>query len=177
MVGAAGLIAVAQHELEKGNLQGAANYSTAAAAKAPILEDYAQYIRAQAEYGLKNYSEVEKSATKVFSQLPASPFVGAAAAIIVRADLDGDRPKQALELVRKYFEKIPQPEADLLLARCFDATGDLPQAAEYYQRVYYNYPTAKEAADAATALVTVQQKLGMPIRPPCLRQCLRAPRS
>lgn len=167
MVGAAGLISVAQHELDQGNLPAAVEYATAAAGKAPILADYAQYIRAQAEYRLQKYDEVNKSAAKIFEHVPASPFVGAVAALAVRADLDGDSPKQALELVKKYFEKIPQPQADLLLARSFEATGDLPQAAEYYQRVYYSYPTAtKEATDAANALVGLQQKLGDAYPPP-----------
>lgn len=166
VVGAAGLISVAQHELDQGNLPAAVEYASAATAKAPLLGDYAQYIRAQAEYRLKNYEEVNKSATKIFDQTPVSPFVGAAAALAVQADLDGDNPKEALELVKKYFEKVPQPQADLLLARCFEVTGDLPQAAEYYQRVYYNYPTAKEVVDAANALVVVQQKLGDAYPPP-----------
>lgn len=160
MVGAAGLIAVAQHELDTGNFAAAAKYATAATSKAPMLDDYAQFIRAQAEYQLKNYAEVNESATHVFNQTPVSPLVGAAAALAVNADLEGDSPKQALELIKKYFEVIPQPQADLLLARCFEATGDLPQAAEYHQRVYYDYPSSKEATDAANALVNLKQRLG-----------------
>lgn len=166
MVGAAGLIAVAQRQLDAGNFAAAAEYATAGAKKAPILDDYAQYIRAQAEYQLKNYSEVAKSATRIFDQNLASPFVGQTAALVVRADLDGDRPKEALELIEKYSDVIPQPESDLLLARCFQATGDLPQAAEYFQRVYYKYPTAREATDAANALVDVKQRLGDAYPPP-----------
>ncbi|MGI9069755.1 MAG: transglycosylase SLT domain-containing protein [Bryobacteraceae bacterium] len=160
VVGAAGLIAVAQHQLDLGNLPAAAQYAASASKKAPLLDDYAEYIRAQAEYGLKNYAEVAKAATHVFDQVPVSPFVGPAAALAVRADLDSDNPKQALELVKKYHERIPQPEADLLLARSFAAAGDLAQAAEYFQRVYYNYPTANEATDAANALVDLKQRLG-----------------
>ncbi len=166
VVGVAGLIAVAQHQLELGNLQAAAQYAASASNKAPILDDYAQYIRAQAEYGLKNYAEVAKASTHVFNQVPVSPFVGAAAALAVRADLDNDSPKQALELVKKYHDRIPQPAADLLLARSFEAAGDLAQAAEYFQRVYYNYPVAKEATDAANALVDVKQRLGDAYPPP-----------
>ncbi len=166
VVGAAGLIAVAQHQLELGKFAAAADYATAASTKAPILDDYAQYIRAQAEYQLKNYAEVAQSATRVFNHVPGSPFVGSSAALAVRADLDGDSPKQALELVKKYFDVIPQPQADLLLARSFDATGDLPQAAEYYQRVYYSYPAAREATDAANALVDIKQRLGDAYPPP-----------
>ncbi len=171
VVGAAGLIAVAQHQLDIGNSSAAVQYATAAVSKAPMLADYAHYIRAQAEYQLKNYAEVAQSATHVFNQEPVSPFVGAAAALVVKADLDGDNPKQALEIIRKYFDTIPQPVADLLLARCFAATGDLPQAAEYDQRVYYDYPTAREATDAANALVDLKQRLGdayPPIMPPAM---------
>src|SRR5689334_10436238 len=160
VVGAAGLIAVAQHQLDVGNLPAAAQYAASAAKKAPILDDYAEYIRAQAEYGLKNYAEVAKAATHVFDQVPVSPFIGPAAALAVRADLDSDNPKHALELVKKYHERIPQPDADLLLARSFAAAGDLAQAAEYFQRVYYNYPSANEATDAANALVDLKQRLG-----------------
>lgn len=160
MVGAAGLIALAQHQLDLGNFAAAAESAAAGAQKAPSLEDYAHYIREQAEYGLKNYAEAAKSATHVFNQVPSSPLVGSAAALAVRAGLDSDHPKDALELVKKYDEVIPQPQADLLLARCLSATGDLLQAAEIYQRVYYDYPTSKEAADAANALVELKQRLG-----------------
>jgi soluble lytic murein transglycosylase len=159
VVGAAGLIAVAQHQLDLGNLPAASKYAAFASKKA-ILDDYAEYIRAQAEYGLKNYGEVAKAATHVFDQVPVSPFIGPAAALAVRADLDSDNPKQALELVKKYHDRIPQPEADLLLARSFEASADLAQAAEYFQRVYYNYPVAREATDAANALVELSQRLG-----------------
>jgi len=159
-VGAAGLIAIAQHQLDGRNFAAAVSYSIEAGNKTPKLNDYAQYIHAQAAYELKNYADVAQAATAVFNQAPPSPLIGAAASLVVRAGLDGDRPKQALELTKKYYQQIPQPEADLLLARSLDATGDLPQAAEYYQRVYYGYPVAKEATDAANALVSLKQRLG-----------------
>jgi soluble lytic murein transglycosylase len=159
-VGAAGLIAVAQNELDRSDFAAAAESAKEAATKAPILDDYAQYIRAQAEYGLKKYDDVAKAVAHVFDRTPVSPFVGQAAALAVRAELDNDNPKRALELAKKYYDRIPQPPADALLARGFQAVGDLPQSAEYYQRVYYNYPAAREAADAANALKDLQQRLG-----------------
>jgi soluble lytic murein transglycosylase len=160
VVGAAGLIAVAQHQLDLGNFAVAAENATAGAAKAPVLNDYAQYIRAQAEYKLKNYPEVSKSVTQVFNQQPMSPLTGVAAALAVSADLESDNPKHAFDLVKKYFDRIPQPQATLLMARCFAANGDLAQAAEYHQRVYYNYPVSREATDSANALVDLKQRLG-----------------
>jgi soluble lytic murein transglycosylase len=159
-VGAAGVLAVAQHQLEQGNFNAAVDYAKEAARKAPLLNDYAQYVRAQAEYKLKNYPEVAKAATQVFNQDPVSPLLGPAAMLAVNADLDNDNPKSALELVKKYFDRIPQPQATVLLARAFQANGDLVQAAEYFQRVYYGYPVAKEAADAANALVSLKARLG-----------------
>ena len=165
-VGAAGLISVAQHELDQGNYAAAAEYAAAAASKAPLLNDYAQFIRAQAEYKLKDYNSIDKAVTQVFSFEPLSPLVGQAAVLAVNADLDADQPKKALDLIRKYFDRIPQPQADLLYARCSQATGDLPQAAEYYQRVYYGYPVASEAADAATSLAQLQPKMGDVYPPP-----------
>jgi soluble lytic murein transglycosylase len=170
-VGAAGLIAVAQHELQLGHFDAAVEYATSAAGKAPSLSDYAHYVRAQAEYKLKNYSEVDKSVTQIFNQLPISPLTGAGAALAVNSDLDGDRPKNALELIKKYYDRIPQPNADLLFAKCFRANGDLAQAAEYYQRVYYGYPTASEAAIAATSLAEMKPKMGdayPPVMPPAM---------
>ncbi|MBV8818946.1 MAG: tetratricopeptide repeat protein, partial [Acidobacteriaceae bacterium] len=166
VAGAAGLLALAQHSLDAGDLNAAVEYATSAAAKAPVLDDYSHYIRAEAEYRLKNYGEVAKSATHVFEHAPVSPFVGAVAALAVQAELENNSPKTALELIQKYHDQIPQPQADLLLAQSFANTGDLPQAAEYYQRVYYQYPVAKEATDAANALVDIKQRLGDAYPPP-----------
>lgn len=164
-VGAAGLISVAQHELDLGNYAAAAEYATSGAAKAPILNDYAQYIRAQAEYHLRNYKEVDKSVTQIFNFEPVSPLVGRGAILAVTADLEGDQPKEALDLIRKYFDRIPQPQADLLYARCFQANGDLAQAAEYFQRVYYGYPLAQEVGEAAAVWRRSSPKWETLIRP------------
>src|SRR3954447_17051486 len=160
VVGAAGLIAVAQHQLELKSFNAAAEYATAAASKAPILADYAHYIRAQAEFELGNYGEVAASATRIFNYAPTSPFVGPAAALLTRANLSGHSPKQALELLKKYFDVVPQPQADILLARCYEANDELQQAADYYLRVYYEYPIASEATDAANALVSLKERMG-----------------
>jgi soluble lytic murein transglycosylase len=165
-VGGTGLIVAAQRELTQGNYATASEYAKQAASKVPQLEDYAEYIREQAEYNLKNYPEIGKAAARVFDQKPASPLTGPAAALAVKADLGNDQPKQALELIRKYYARITQPQADFLLAQCFRANGDFAQAVEYFQRVYYGYPQAKEAEDASQALADLKLKLGDAYPPP-----------
>ena len=164
--GGAGLIAIAQRQLTQGNYATASQYAKDAASKAPQLEDYAAYIREQAEYNLRDYAEIGKAAARVFDQRPASPLTGPAAALAVKADLGNDQPKEALDLIRKYHSHISQPQADFLLAQCFRSTGDLAQAVEYFQRVYYNYPQAKEAEDASQALGDLKLRLGDGYPPP-----------
>lgn len=164
--GAAALIAVAQRQLDAGDFVGAAEYASKAASDAPDVSDYAEYVRAQAEYKLRNFDESKKSVAKVLAHIPVSPLTGPAAALAVSAELDNNSPKQALDLIRKYYDKIPQPQAELLLARSFAASGDLAQAAERYQHVYYSYPSAKEATDAANALVALKDQLHDGYPPP-----------
>lgn len=165
-VGGASIIAAAQHELDAGNFSTAADYANNASTNAPLLDDYAQYIRAQAEYRMRNFEAAAKAVTRVLTHTPASPLTGAAAALAVSAELDNGSPKDALTLIRKYYDNIPQPQAELLLARTFQASNDFPQAAEHFQHVYYSYPTAKEAADAADALVALKTQLGEGYPPP-----------
>lgn len=164
--GAAALLALAQKQLDDNNLQTAFEYASRAAKQAPELDDYANYIRAEAQARLRNPAEVQKAVAHVLQHNPVSPITGPAAALAVQADLDSDKPKQALELIRKFYARIPQPQADSLLARAFQATGDLPQAAEYFQRVYYGYPKTKEAGDAENCLNDLRTKLGENYPPP-----------
>ena len=164
--GGAGLIAIAQRELESRHFDAASRYAKEAGAKAPALEDYAEYIREQAAYNLKDFPELSKAATRVFNVTPASPLSGAAAALAVKADLEGDSPKQALDLIRRFYPHISQPDADFLLAECFRATGDLEQATEYFQRVYYLHPLTGDAENASAALAELKQRLGDAYPPP-----------
>jgi soluble lytic murein transglycosylase len=164
--GGAGLIAIAQRELESRHFDAASRYAKEAGAKAPALEDYAEYIREQAAYNLKDFNELSKAAAHVFNVAPASPLSGPAAALAVKADLEQDSPKPALDLIRRFYPRISQPDADFLLAECFRGTGDLAQATEYFQRVYYLYPLTDDAVHASAALAELKIRLGEAYPPP-----------
>jgi soluble lytic murein transglycosylase len=164
--GAAALLALAQRELDANHLESAAEYASRAAKQAPELDDYANYVRAQAQARLRNGAEVGKAVPHVLEHTPVSPLAGPAAAIAVQSDLDSDKPKDALNLIRKFYVRIPKPQADFLLARAFQATGDLAQAAEYYQRVYYGFPKSREAGDAENSLNDLKTRLGESYPPP-----------
>lgn len=164
--GAAVLLALAQKQLDHNNLSTAAEYATRAAKEAPELDDYANYVRAEAHFRLRDPSEVSKSVARVLEHNPVSPLTGPAAALAVQSDLDTDKPKEALDLIRKFYARIPQPQGDFLLARAFQATGDLPQSAEYFQRVYYGYPKTSDAANSENFLNDLKTRLGENYPPP-----------
>jgi soluble lytic murein transglycosylase len=164
--GAAVLLALAQKELDQNRLSTAAEYATRAAKQAPELDDYANYVRAEAQFRLHDGSDVSKAVARVLEHNPVSPLTGPAAALAVQCDLDTDKPKEALDLIRKFYVRIPQPQADFLLARAFQATGDLPQSAEYFQRVYYGYPKTSDAANAENFLNDLKTRLGENYPPP-----------
>jgi soluble lytic murein transglycosylase len=164
--GAAALLALAQRQLGDNNFKGAADYAKQAAKESPELLDYANLVRAEAEIRLGNAGEVSKSVARVLEFTPMSPLTGAAAALAVQADLSNGKPKDALNMIQKFYRRIPQPQADFLLASSFQATNDLAQAAEYFQRVYYGYPKTKAASDAETFLNDLKTKLGESYPPP-----------
>ncbi len=152
--------------MDQGDFTAATEYAQEASKRAPVLDDYANYVRAEAEYKLRHYKEVDKAVAHVFTHDPVSPLTGAAAALAVQSSLEADKPKSALDLIRKYYKRIPQPQADSLLARCFQASGDLPQAAAYFQRVYYNYPKSQGAQDAEGSLSDLKTRLAENYPPP-----------
>jgi soluble lytic murein transglycosylase len=45
------------------------------------------------------------------------------------------------------------PQAELLLARAYEAQNNADAAAQHYQKIYLEYPLSKEATDAEAALV------------------------
>ena len=69
-------------------------------------------------------------------------------------------PPDAVRLLRERYAELPQPEGDVTLADCYQAANDLPHAAEFYQRVYYNYLSGAAASRAAAALLTLKDAMG-----------------
>ena len=53
------------------------------------------------------------------------------------------RAAEASRMLREHYADLPQPDGDLALAMAYEAARDLPHAAQYYQRVYYEYPTRR----------------------------------
>ena len=87
--------------------------------KLPKLADYVAWFLASAQFDSQAYPEVPKTLEAVWSQSPASPLVWRAALLDARALEQAGNPQGALEVLRKYYDKLPQPQGDMAMATAF----------------------------------------------------------
>jgi soluble lytic murein transglycosylase len=144
----------------------AKHYSQAIAGLSPLIKrlpklaDYAAWLLASAEFESQDYGAVPKSLDAIWKQSPASPLTPRATLLGAHAYLQSGAPKEALDLLRKNYAALPQPQGDLAMAGAFAAAGDAVSAAIYDQRVYYTYPNSAEAAQADADSVKLRAQLG-----------------
>jgi soluble lytic murein transglycosylase len=129
-------------------------------AKLPKLADYIAWLIASAQFDAQSYADVPATLAPVWAQSPPSPLIWRAALLASRASLQTGHAHEALEVLRKSYDKLPQPQGDLAMATAFAADNDLISAAVYDQRVYFGYPVSSEAAQAETDLAKLQAQLG-----------------
>ncbi|MEQ1887077.1 MAG: transglycosylase SLT domain-containing protein [Bryobacteraceae bacterium] len=129
-------------------------------AKYPKIADYTSWMLASAQFDLERYEDAAKTLDKLFTQSPPSPLVWRGALLAAKAYQLSGNPHAAVEILRRHYAKLPQPQGDLALATAFAADGDRVSAAVYDQRVYYSYPVASEAAQADTDLTHLRSDLG-----------------
>jgi soluble lytic murein transglycosylase len=144
----------------------AKRYSSAIAAlealpkRLPKLADYVSWFLANAQFESQNYAAVPKALEIVWKQSPPSPLAARAVLLAARAYTQNGEPKEALDLLRKHYATIPQPQGDLAMAAAFAGISDRVSAAIYYQRVYYGFPMSSEAAQADTESGKLKTDLG-----------------
>ncbi len=143
------------------------------ARRLPTLADYAAFAVASAEAGNGDFEAATKSASSVWSFQPKSPLATKAILLAAKAYSDSNSPKQALALLQQHYNALPQPQADLAMAKAFEAAADPVRAVVYYQRVYYGYPTSSESAQAETAAVKLRPAMGANY-PPSMPQSMLA---
>jgi peptidoglycan lytic transglycosylase len=140
---------------------------TAAQPRLPKLTDYTAYYLAAAQAETQDYAASARQAAIVPSVTLRSPFAAKSKVLQARGLAASGAAQEAIRMLReRYFDELPQPDGDLALAIAYEATHDLPHAAQYYQRVYYEYPTGDAATRAAAALVTLRDSMGAAYPPP-----------
>ena len=116
------------------------------------VADYRAFLAAQDAFDHGDAKKAVDSLAPVWKIDPVSPLLGKAAILATKSYQQLGQYADALQTLRDYAERLPQPEGLTLLARNAEAAGDNAGAAGYYQRVYYDYPTSQDAEDAAIAL-------------------------
>jgi soluble lytic murein transglycosylase len=147
-------------ELDAKHYAAAVASLTGLAKRLPKLADYAGWLEASAQFGLKNYAAVGAALDPVWKQTPVSPLAAKAYLLSAQASVQGGSPPAAVDLLRKNYAALPQPQGDLALAQAFVAAGDSVSAAVYHQRVYYGYPASAEAGAAGIELTRLHAEMG-----------------
>jgi len=130
------------------------------------LRDYVAWYLANAELVTNSGdSAVRDLAHYIANPLPGSPLAGRLDLLYAKALL-GQNPStpasalKAREILQADSALLPQPDGDYALAQAFQATGFPRQAAVYFQRVYYTYPTADLSEKAKAAADKLRPTLG-----------------
>ena len=108
--------------------------------KLPALADYTAYYLALARLESKDTEVMAADLAPAHSTEIRSPVAGKAWLVEARA-LEAADAAESVRVLREHYAELPQPEGDVTLADCYQAADDLPHAAEFYQRVYYQYLT------------------------------------
>ncbi len=131
----------------------------AAQSRLPKLADYTAYYLAASHSETADYAAAAREAAAVRSVPLLSPFAAKSIVLQGRGLAASGAAREAVRILREHYADLPQPDGDLALAIAHEATRDLPHAAEYYQRVYYEYPTGDAATRAAAALITLHDTM------------------
>jgi len=140
--------------------------------KLPQIADYAAYYLAASRVESGDTSGIATDLLPAHAADPRSPLLGKAWVLEARALQPSDAPGAA-RLLREHYAELPQPEGDITLADSYQAAKDLSHAADFYQRVYYQYLSGDAANRAAAALLTLKDTMGADYPAPLPEQMLR----
>jgi soluble lytic murein transglycosylase len=150
--GALALLLLGATETDQRQFGDALAHLKAAGKRLPELADYTAYLSAAAESGLRQFADTAPTLQPVWQSTPASPLVAKAVVLQAESFLQGGNPAGAVTLVQQHLTDLSAPQAELLLARAYEAQNNADAAAQHYQKIYIEYPLSKEATDAEAAL-------------------------
>jgi len=146
--GALALLVLGATEIEQRQFGDALRHWQAAAKRLPRLADTTGYSMAVCQSELRDYAGTEASLQPVWEASPASQWVAPAVNLQVDSYLQLGQPAKAAALVERYLADLTTQQADLLLARAYDAQGNAAAAGAHYLKIYIEQPLSVEASDA-----------------------------
>ena len=150
--GALALLLLGATETDQRQFGDALAHLKAAEKRLPELADYTAYLSAEAESGLRQFADTASTLQPVWQSTPGSPLVTKAVLLQAESFLQAGNAAGVVTLVQQHSTDLSAPQADLLLARAYEAQNNADAAAQQYQKLYIEYPLSKEAGDAEAAL-------------------------
>jgi soluble lytic murein transglycosylase len=125
------------------------------------FSDYAEYYRGAALY-VGNQPRAAADILDGFAaRHPESVLRLVALTVLANASLAAGDPERALRALNAEPETRRRPTLDLLLAQAQRHAGNLSDAAQTYQEIYYTFPTSREAKTAGESLAALRASMGV----------------
>jgi soluble lytic murein transglycosylase len=118
------------------------------------LDDYADYLGAQAALQAGRFSDVSALLDHFAERHPESIFNGTAPVLLANAYLQQNNSQAALQVLLPLTETPQASHADFrcALGRAYQMSGDTAHAAKIYRSLYAALPLSTEAVQARTQL-------------------------
>jgi soluble lytic murein transglycosylase len=121
------------------------------------MDDYADFLAAQAFMEAGKLSEAESLLTPFATKYPESIFVPRLPVMIANLSIEQNDPGTALRVLHQHASDPIANHADfqLALARANQMTGSVDEAARLYRHIFLTFPLSSEGQQAKTQLAVV----------------------
>ena len=126
-----------------------------------VLDDYADFLAAQAAFHANRGREAYSLLLHFGEQYPDSIFVQNAPVLLANLHLQQDDGEGAIQSLTSVQGSPVSTHADFLftLARAYQATGNTSQASSLYREIYLKQPLSNEAAQSRQQLQAMSMDL------------------
>jgi soluble lytic murein transglycosylase len=121
------------------------------------MDDYADFLAAQALMEAGKLSDAESLLTGFAAKYPESIFVARLPVMIADLSLDQNDPQTALKVLHQHAADPISAHADfqLALARANQMTGSVDEAGKLYRHIFLTFPLSNEGQQAKAQLAVV----------------------
>jgi soluble lytic murein transglycosylase len=121
------------------------------------LDDYADFLAAQAEMEAGKLADAETLLRGFAAKYPESIFVGRLPVMIANLSLQQNDPQTALHVLHEHAADAISSHADfqLALAKANQMTGNVEEAARIYRHIFLSFPLSNEGQQAEAQLAVV----------------------
>ncbi|HEX5410804.1 MAG TPA: transglycosylase SLT domain-containing protein [Terriglobia bacterium] len=153
------------YEYESDQYDVAAQDLAKASSPASPLAGLADYYRASAAYNGGHPEAVPPILEGFNSRYPSSIEHYDVIELLAWAYLQTGDPQRALQLLQAEPQVRQRPALALVLGRAYTDSGQVRQAAQTFEDIYYAFPTTPQASAAGDALEKLKNQLGVNFPP------------